>query len=81
MTFKNEHKTYLSLKTLNGQGKPCPYKILDLPGLKNKNAKIAENFERVQREKFCVISANFASLRLSYCSYNPKSQIKNQKSN
>jgi len=27
MTFKNDHKTYLSLKTSNGQGKPCPYII------------------------------------------------------
>jgi hypothetical protein len=78
MTFKNDHKTYLSLKTPNGQGEPCPYKFLYLHGSKNKNAKVAKNLLRTQREKLCVISANFASLRLSYCSYNPKSQIKNR---
>jgi len=32
MTFKNDHKTYLSLKTSNGQGEPCPYIILYLHG-------------------------------------------------
>jgi hypothetical protein len=64
MTFKNDHKTCLSLKTPNGQGKPCPYIFLNLHELKNKNAKITKNLLRTQRKNLCVISANFASLRL-----------------
>jgi hypothetical protein len=51
MTFKNEHRTYLSLKTPNGQGEPCPYKFLDLPGLKNKKRKDHEEFIEDAEEK------------------------------
>jgi hypothetical protein len=61
-------------KTSNGQGEPCPYKFLNLHGLKNKNARVAENYKRTQREELCVISVNSASSRLSYCNYESKSK-------
>jgi len=51
MTFKNEHRTYLSLKTSIGQGKPCPYIFLNFHGMKNKKRKDHEEFIEDAEEK------------------------------